>query len=99
MCVISDLRRLCFAARSVESSFLSRKFSFPAGSASIDVTKPEIARLLKQVGRRSVSYPFFFYQASAPEHTSVFLTVTFQIRLMNDFQKEVTGFWIRHPEK
>lgn len=22
-----------------------------------------------------------------------------QIRLMNDFQKEVTAFWIRHPEK
>ncbi|CAG12960.1 unnamed protein product [Tetraodon nigroviridis] len=56
-------------ARSVESSFLSHKFIFPAGSAAIDVTKPEISRLLKQ------------------------------IRLMNDFQKEVTTFWIRHPEK
>uniref|UniRef100_A0A3B4H5J8 Protein broad-minded n=1 Tax=Pundamilia nyererei TaxID=303518 RepID=A0A3B4H5J8_9CICH len=56
-------------AKSVESSFLSHKLSFPSGSATIDVNRPEISRLLKQ------------------------------IRLMNDFQKEVTNFWIRHPEK
>uniref|UniRef100_A0A8C9Y681 Protein broad-minded n=1 Tax=Sander lucioperca TaxID=283035 RepID=A0A8C9Y681_SANLU len=56
-------------AKSVESSFLSHKLSFPTGSAAIDVNRPEISRLLKQ------------------------------IRLMNDFQKEVTTFWIRHPEK
>ncbi|XP_041660694.1 protein broad-minded [Cheilinus undulatus] len=56
-------------AKSVESSFLSHKFSFPTGSAVIDINRPEISRLLKQ------------------------------IRLMNDFQKEVTTFWIRHPEK
>ncbi|XP_039980895.1 protein broad-minded isoform X2 [Xiphias gladius] len=56
-------------AKSVESSFLSQKLSFPTGSATIDINRPEIIRLLKQ------------------------------IRLMNDFQKEVTTFWIRHPEK
>ncbi|XP_040920473.1 protein broad-minded isoform X3 [Toxotes jaculatrix] len=56
-------------AKSVESSFLSLKLSFPTGSATIDINRPEIIRLLKQ------------------------------IRLMNDFQKEVTTFWIRHPEK
>ncbi|XP_037607377.1 protein broad-minded isoform X1 [Sebastes umbrosus] len=56
-------------AKSVESSFLSHKLSFPTGSAAIDINRPEISRLLKQ------------------------------IRLMNDFQKEVTTFWIRHPEK
>ncbi|XP_022626071.1 protein broad-minded [Seriola dumerili] len=56
-------------AKSVESSFLSHKLSFPTGSATIDINRPEIIRLLKQ------------------------------IRLMNDFQKEVTTFWIRHPEK
>ncbi|GLD49786.1 protein broad-minded-like protein [Lates japonicus] len=56
-------------AKSVESSFLSQKLSFPSGSAAIDINRPEIIRLLKQ------------------------------IRLMNDFQKEVTTFWIRHPEK
>uniref|UniRef100_A0A3B4WUY0 Protein broad-minded n=1 Tax=Seriola lalandi dorsalis TaxID=1841481 RepID=A0A3B4WUY0_SERLL len=54
--------------KSVESSFLSHKLSFPTGSATIDINRPEIIRLLKQ------------------------------IRLMNDFQKEVTTFWIRHPE-
>ncbi|XP_045917373.1 protein broad-minded [Micropterus dolomieu] len=56
-------------AKSVESSFLSHKLSFPSSSATIDINRPEISRLLKQ------------------------------IRLMNDFQKEVTTFWIRHPEK
>ncbi|KAI3364478.1 hypothetical protein L3Q82_011270 [Scortum barcoo] len=56
-------------AKSVESSFLSHRLSFPSGSATININRPEISRLLKQ------------------------------IRLMNDFQKEVTTFWIRHPEK
>ncbi|KAM6915461.1 protein broad-minded [Xenentodon cancila] len=56
-------------AKSLESSFRSHKLSFPSGSGSIDINKPEISRLLKQ------------------------------IRLINDFQKEVTNFWIRHPEK
>uniref|UniRef100_A0A8C4ECP3 Protein broad-minded n=1 Tax=Dicentrarchus labrax TaxID=13489 RepID=A0A8C4ECP3_DICLA len=56
-------------AKTVESSFLSHKLSFPTGSAVFDINRPEISRLLKQ------------------------------IRLMNDFQKEVTTFWIRHPEK
>ncbi|XP_044024857.1 protein broad-minded isoform X2 [Siniperca chuatsi] len=56
-------------AKSVESSFRAHKLSFPSGSAAIDINRPEINRLLKQ------------------------------IRLMNDFQKEVTTFWIRHPEK
>ncbi|XP_040925357.1 protein broad-minded isoform X2 [Betta splendens] len=56
-------------AKSVESSFLSLKLSFPTDSVALDINRPEISRLLKQ------------------------------IRLMNDFQKEVTSFWIRHPEK
>nr|XP_020471046.1 protein broad-minded isoform X2 [Monopterus albus] len=56
-------------AKSVESIFLSHKLSFPTDSSVIDISRPEISHLLKQ------------------------------IRLMNDFQKEVTTFWIRHPEK
>uniref|UniRef100_A0A8C9V6F3 Protein broad-minded n=1 Tax=Scleropages formosus TaxID=113540 RepID=A0A8C9V6F3_SCLFO len=56
-------------AKSLESDFLLRKLSIAAGSAGIDVNRPDIARLLKQM------------------------------RLMNDFQKEVTSYWIRHPEK
>lgn len=38
----------------MESSFLSHKFSFLAGSAGIDVAKPEISRLLKQVLKSSI---------------------------------------------
>ncbi|KAM6964920.1 protein broad-minded [Aplochiton taeniatus] len=56
-------------AKSIETNFLHLKISLPIGSAGIDVTRPDITRLLKQ------------------------------LRLMNDFQKEVTTFWIRHPEK
>ncbi|XP_068609884.1 protein broad-minded [Brachionichthys hirsutus] len=56
-------------AKSVESSVLFLKLSFPADSAAVDVNRPEMSRLLKQ------------------------------IRLMNDFQKDVTTYWIRHPEK
>uniref|UniRef100_A0A3Q3DFD7 Protein broad-minded n=1 Tax=Hippocampus comes TaxID=109280 RepID=A0A3Q3DFD7_HIPCM len=54
--------------RSVQSNFLSLKLSFPSGAAVLDINRPEISSLLKQM------------------------------RLMNDFQKEATTFWIRHPE-
>lgn len=54
-------------AKTVESTFRSLKI--PLHPRGIDITRPEISRLLKQ------------------------------IRLLNDFQKEVTTFWIRHPEK
>lgn len=40
---------LPFSAKSVESSFLSHKLSFPTGTVAIDIKKPEISRLLKQV--------------------------------------------------
>ncbi|KAJ8355919.1 hypothetical protein SKAU_G00187130 [Synaphobranchus kaupii] len=56
-------------AKGVESDFLFQKWTFPVGSAGIDVNTQEMTRLLKQM------------------------------RLLNDFQKEVTSFWIRHPEK
>ncbi|KAJ8396241.1 hypothetical protein AAFF_G00021080 [Aldrovandia affinis] len=56
-------------AKSLESDFLLKKASFPAGAAGIDINTQEMTRLLKQM------------------------------RLLNDFQKEVTSFWIRHPEK
>ncbi|KAG7316381.1 hypothetical protein KOW79_019922 [Hemibagrus wyckioides] len=55
--------------KSLETDFLYHKLSFPSESAHVDVNRPDITRLLKQM------------------------------RLMNDFQKEVTTFWIRHPEK
>ncbi|XP_067097847.1 LOW QUALITY PROTEIN: protein broad-minded [Osmerus mordax] len=56
-------------AKSLESDFLYHKLRLPSGSAGLDVNRPDITRLLKQM------------------------------RLMNDFQKEVSAFWIRHPEK
>ncbi|XP_077408254.1 protein broad-minded isoform X2 [Vanacampus margaritifer] len=56
-------------AKSAESSFLSLKLSFPDGAAGLDINRPDVSSLLKQM------------------------------RLMNDFQKEATSFWIRHPEK
>ncbi|CAL8316051.1 unnamed protein product [Lota lota] len=56
-------------AKSLEGYFLSHKLSLPIGSDGIDVTRPDISRLLKQM------------------------------RLINDFQKEMPSFWIRHPEK
>nr|XP_057920239.1 protein broad-minded [Doryrhamphus excisus]XP_057920246.1 protein broad-minded [Doryrhamphus excisus]XP_057920253.1 protein broad-minded [Doryrhamphus excisus]XP_057920261.1 protein broad-minded [Doryrhamphus excisus] len=56
-------------AKSVETIFLSLKLSLPSVPAGLDINRPEISSLLKQM------------------------------RLMNDFQKEVTAFWIRHPEK
>ncbi|XP_061900849.1 protein broad-minded isoform X1 [Entelurus aequoreus] len=56
-------------AKSVESIFLSLKLSLTSFSTGLDINRPEISSLLKQM------------------------------RLMNDFQKEVTAFWIRHPEK
>lgn len=37
------------AARSVQSSFASLKISFPSGSASINISRPEISRLVNQV--------------------------------------------------
>lgn len=98
MYIIYNLRCSCVAARSVESSFLSLQFSFPAGSASIDVCKPEISRLLKQVQICCLAA----FQAASLCSLNTFpspLVTPPQIRLMNDFQKEVTTFWIRHPEK
>ncbi|XP_035280107.1 protein broad-minded isoform X1 [Anguilla anguilla] len=56
-------------AKSLESDFLLQKWTFPVGSAGVDVKTQEMTRVLKQM------------------------------RLLNDFQKEVTSFWIRHPEK
>lgn len=80
-CLIYNLRCLCVAARSVESSFLSHKFSFPAGSAAIDVTKPEISRLLKQVQKSSnlqqlkgtYNYRLFMEQACLNTVQSLYL--------------------------
>lgn len=71
MCLIYKLWCLCIAARSVESSFLSLKFSFLAGSAAIDVAKPEISHLLKQVLKSSI-----LQQLKGASIRRIFLTQT-----------------------
>ncbi|XP_014636680.1 PREDICTED: protein broad-minded [Ceratotherium simum simum] len=56
-------------AKYLELYFLSRENHIPTLSTGIDITNPNVIRLLKKV------------------------------RLLNDYQKEVPSFWIRHPEK
>ena len=43
------LRLYLCVAKSLEGYFLSHKLSLPIGSDGIDVTRPDISRLLKQV--------------------------------------------------
>ncbi|XP_006879052.1 PREDICTED: protein broad-minded [Elephantulus edwardii] len=56
-------------AKHLELYFLSRENHIPTLSTGVDVTNPNVTRLLKK------------------------------IRLLNEYQKEVPSFWIRHPEK
>ncbi|GCC25931.1 hypothetical protein chiPu_0004345 [Chiloscyllium punctatum] len=56
-------------AMHLESCFTSQQSSVPTLSAGMDITNPDVVRLLKK------------------------------FRLLNEFQKEVPSFWIRHPEK
>uniref|UniRef100_A0A8C0GLA0 Protein broad-minded n=1 Tax=Chelonoidis abingdonii TaxID=106734 RepID=A0A8C0GLA0_CHEAB len=56
-------------AKHLELYFLSGENCIPTISDGIDITNPEIIRLLKKV------------------------------RLLNEYQREVPSFWIRHPEK
>lgn len=56
-------------AKYLELYFLSRENHIPTLSTGVDITSPNVTRLLKKV------------------------------RLLNEYQKEVPSFWIRHPEK
>ncbi|XP_044532812.1 protein broad-minded isoform X2 [Gracilinanus agilis] len=56
-------------ARHLELYFLSGENHIPTLLTGVDVTHPNVIRLLKKV------------------------------RLLNEYQKEVPSFWIRHPEK
>uniref|UniRef100_A0A8C5K043 Protein broad-minded n=1 Tax=Jaculus jaculus TaxID=51337 RepID=A0A8C5K043_JACJA len=56
-------------AKYLELHFLSRENHIPTLSTGVDITNPNVIRLLKKV------------------------------RLLNDYQKEVSSFWIRHSEK
>ncbi|KAH0507839.1 Protein broad-minded [Microtus ochrogaster] len=56
-------------AKYLELYFLSRENHIPTLSSGVDISSPNVTRLLKKV------------------------------RLLNEYQKEVPSFWIRHPEK
>lgn len=95
-----------FTAKSLEAHFLYHKLSFPSGSIGIDANRPDIARLLKQVyiGSFLLAHQLCwagidFVWLKMNWTWNIYISWSFQMRLMNDFQKEVTTFWIRHPEK
>ncbi|XP_043963365.1 protein broad-minded-like [Gambusia affinis] len=77
--------------------FFAKSFS----SSPLNVTREIYTCLAKSVESAFLSQRLSFPTRSAAvdinsPHISRLLK---QIRLMNDFQKEVTTFWIRHPEK
>ncbi|XP_069580309.1 protein broad-minded [Brachyistius frenatus] len=77
--------------------FFAKSFS----SSPLNVTREIYSSLAKSVESSFQSLKLSFPSGSAavdinrPEISRLLQ----QIRLMNDFQKEVTTFWIRHPEK
>ncbi|XP_044232280.1 protein broad-minded isoform X3 [Thunnus albacares] len=99
----SGLRRnLCAALTEPDLSdnvlqFFAKSFS----SSPLNVTREIYTSLAKSVESTFLSHKLNFPSGSAvvdinrPEISRPLK----QIRLMNDFQKEVTTFWIRHPEK
>ncbi|XP_051731318.1 protein broad-minded isoform X1 [Ctenopharyngodon idella] len=77
--------------------FFAKTFS----SSPLNVTKDIYASIAK-----SLEAHFLYHKLSFPSgSTSIdanrpdMARLLKQMRLMNDFQKEVTTFWIRHPEK
>ncbi|KAM9840199.1 protein broad-minded [Aulostomus maculatus] len=101
----SGLRRSLCAALSEPDPDLSDKvlqfFAKSFSSSPLNVTREIYTSLAESVESSFLSHKLSFPSGSAgvdinsPEICSLLK----QIRLMNDFQKEVTTFWIRHPEK
>ncbi|XP_054617419.1 protein broad-minded [Dunckerocampus dactyliophorus] len=77
--------------------FFARSFS----SSPLNVTREIYTSLAKSVESIFLSLKLSLpsvpagFDINRPEISSLLK----QMRLMNDFQKEVTAFWIRHPEK
>ncbi|XP_056150177.1 protein broad-minded [Lampris incognitus] len=77
--------------------FFAKTFS----SSPLNVTREIYTTLAKSVESNFLSYKLGFPTGSkridinSPDISRLLK----QMRLMNDFQKEVTTFWIRHPEK
>ncbi|XP_038159620.1 protein broad-minded [Cyprinodon tularosa] len=77
--------------------FLAKSFS----SSPLNVTREIYTSFAKSVesGFRSQELSFPTGSATVDINTPQISRLLKQVRLMNDFQKDVTTFWIRHPEK
>ncbi|XP_023203531.1 protein broad-minded isoform X2 [Xiphophorus maculatus] len=99
----SALRRnLCSALTEPDLSenvlqFFAKSFS----SSPLNVTREIYTSLAKGLESAFLSQRLSFPTRSAAVdiNSPQISRLLKQIRLMNDFQKEVTTFWIRHPEK
>ncbi|XP_016144851.1 protein broad-minded-like, partial [Sinocyclocheilus grahami] len=101
----TGLRRNLSAALTDPDPELSDKvlqfFAKTFSSSPLNVTKDVYSSIAK-----SLEAHFLYHKLSFPSgSTSIdanrpdMARLLKQMRLMNDFQKEVTTFWIRHPEK
>uniref|UniRef100_A0A673M6T0 Protein broad-minded n=1 Tax=Sinocyclocheilus rhinocerous TaxID=307959 RepID=A0A673M6T0_9TELE len=101
----TGLRRTLSAALTDPDPELSDKvlqfFAKTFSSSPLNVTKDVYSSIAK-----SLEAHFLYHKLSFPSgSTSIdanrpdMAHLLKQMRLMNDFQKEVTTFWIRHPEK
>ncbi|XP_047244018.1 protein broad-minded isoform X4 [Girardinichthys multiradiatus] len=95
-------RNLCAALTEPELSenvlqFFAKSFSL----SPLSVTREIYTSLAKSVESGFLSQRLSFPTGSATVdiNSPQISLLLKQIRLMNDFQKEVTTFWIRHPEK
>ncbi|KAM4632881.1 protein broad-minded [Polymixia lowei] len=102
----SSLRRNLSVALSDPDPDLSDKvlrfFAKTFSSSPLNVTRDIYTSLAKSVESTFLSHKLRFPTGSAgidlidrPDINRLLK----QMRLMNDFQREVTSFWIRHPEK
>ncbi|XP_029903303.1 protein broad-minded [Myripristis murdjan] len=101
----SSLRRNLSAALAEPDPELSDKvlqfFAKTLSSSPLNVTREIYTSLAKSVESNFLSHKLSFPTGSAgiDINRSDISRLLKQMRLMNDFQKEVTTFWIRHPEK
>ncbi|KAM9703168.1 protein broad-minded [Menidia menidia] len=77
--------------------FFAKSFS----SSPLNVTREIYTSLAQSVESsfRTLRLSFPIGSATIDTHRPEITRLLKQIRLMNDFQKEVTTYWIRHPEK
>ncbi|CAG5928448.1 unnamed protein product [Menidia menidia] len=77
--------------------FFAKSFS----SSPLNVTREIYTSLAQSVESsfRTLRLSFPIGSATIDTHRPEVTRLLKQIRLMNDFQKEVTTYWIRHPEK